>query len=68
MVNPFYEEGILGVRILDLPRLGSYMSRQVMRIIVRGEAFEVSVKTSTVNGILLARKPKYKDLKKLLNN
>jgi uncharacterized protein (DUF111 family) len=39
-----------------------------MRIIVRGDAFEVSVKISTVNGILLARKPEYKDLKKLLNN
>jgi uncharacterized protein (DUF111 family) len=30
-----------------------------------GEAFEVSVKTSTVNGILLARKPEYEDLKKI---
>ena len=59
------ETGTLGVRILDIPRLVAHRSRQVMCVIVGGEAFEVSVKTSTVNGKELARKPEYEDLKKI---
>jgi hypothetical protein len=37
----------------------------VIRVTVRGEAFDVSVKTSTVNGNVLAKKPEYEDLKKI---
>lgn len=59
------ETGTLGVRILDIPRLVAHRSRRVMRITVRGEAFDVSVKTSTVNGNVLAKKPEYEDLKKI---
>jgi len=59
------ETGTLGVRILDIPRLVARRSRKVMRVTVGGEAFEVSVKTSTVNGNVLAEKPEYEDLKKI---
>ena len=59
------ETGTLGVRILDIPRLVAHRSRQMIRVTVRGEAFEVSVKTSTVNGNVLAKKPEYDDLKKI---
>jgi hypothetical protein len=59
------ETGTLGVRILDIPRLVAHRTRQVIRVTVRGEAFDVSVKTSTVNGKVLAKKPEYDDLKKI---
>jgi hypothetical protein len=59
------ETGTLGVRILDIPRLVARRSRQVMRVTVGGEAFEVSVKTSTVDGNVVARKPEYEDLKRI---
>ena len=59
------ETGTLGVRILDIPRLVAHRTRQVMRVIVGGAAFDVSVKTSTVNGNVLAIKPEYEDLKKI---
>jgi uncharacterized protein (TIGR00299 family) protein len=59
------ETGTLGVRILDIPRLVAHRSRQVMRVTVEGRAFDISVKTSTVNGTVLAKKPEYEDLKKI---
>ena len=59
------ETGTLGVRILDIPRLVAHRARQAMRVSVGGEAFDISVKTSTVNGRLLAKKPEYEDLKKI---
>ena len=39
-----------------------------MRVIVGGAAFDVSVKTSTVNGNVLAIKPEYEDLKKIAHH
>jgi uncharacterized protein (TIGR00299 family) protein len=62
------ETGTLGVRILDIPRLVAHRSRQTIRVTVRGETFDVSVKTSTVNGNVLAKKPEYEDLKKIAQN
>lgn len=59
------ETGTLGVRILDIPRLVAHRTRQVMHVIVGGAAFDISVKTSTVNGNVLAIKPEYEDLKKI---
>ena len=59
------ETGTLGVRILDIPRIVAHRTRQVIRVYRRGEAFDISVKTSTVNGRLLAKKPEYDDLKKI---
>jgi hypothetical protein len=59
------ETSTLGVRILDIPRLVAHRTRQVMRVTVRGEVFDVSVKTSTVNGDVLVKKPEYEDLKKI---
>ena len=58
-------QGTLGVRILDIPRLVAHRTREVMRVMVGGEAFDISVKTSAVNGKLLAKKPEYEDLKKI---
>ena len=59
------ETGTLGVRILDIPRLVAHRSRQTMKVIVRGQEFAVSVKTSTVNGNIIAKKPEYEDLKQI---
>ena len=59
------ETGTLGVRILDIPRLVAHRTRQVISVTVRGEVFNVRVKTSTVNGNVLAKKPEYDDLKKI---
>jgi hypothetical protein len=59
------ETGTLGVRILDIPRLVAHRSRQPMRVTVEGQEFDISVKTSTVNGKLIAKKPEYEDLKRI---
>jgi hypothetical protein len=59
------ETGTLGVRILDIPRLVAHRSRQTMKVIVRGQEFAISVKTSTVNGNIIAKKPEYEDLKQI---
>jgi pyridinium-3,5-bisthiocarboxylic acid mononucleotide nickel chelatase len=59
------ETSTLGVRILDIPRLVAHRSRQEMQVTVGGEAFDISVKTSTINGNVLAKKPEYEDLKKI---
>jgi pyridinium-3,5-bisthiocarboxylic acid mononucleotide nickel chelatase len=66
LLNILMEEtGTLGVRLLDIPRLVAHRSRQIMRVTVGGKAFDISVKTSTVNGTVLAKKPEYEDLKKI---
>jgi pyridinium-3,5-bisthiocarboxylic acid mononucleotide nickel chelatase len=59
------ETGTLGVRVLDIPRLVAHRSRQIMRVAVGGKTFDISVKTSTVNGVVLAKKAEYEDLKKI---
>jgi len=59
------ETGTLGVRILDIPRLVAHRSRKVVHVTIAGQVFDISVKTSTVNGRVLAKKPEYEDLKKI---
>jgi pyridinium-3,5-bisthiocarboxylic acid mononucleotide nickel chelatase len=59
------ETGTLGVRILDTPRLVANRNRQVMKVLVEGQEFDISVKTSTVNGKVIAKKPEYEDLKRI---
>ena len=59
------ETGTLGVRILDIPRLVANRSRQTMNVMVGGQEFAISVKTSTVNGRIIAKKPEYDDLKRI---
>jgi pyridinium-3,5-bisthiocarboxylic acid mononucleotide nickel chelatase len=59
------ETGTLGVRILDIPRLVANRSRQTIRMMVGGQEFDISVKTSTVNGKIIAKKPEYEDLKRI---
>lgn len=59
------ETGTLGVRILDIPRLVAHRSRQMMRIMVEGQEFDISVKTSTVNGKTIAKKAEYEDMKRI---
>lgn len=59
------ETGTLGVRILDVPRLVALRSKQTEKVIAGGREFTISVKTSTVNGKIIAKKPEYEDLKKI---
>jgi pyridinium-3,5-bisthiocarboxylic acid mononucleotide nickel chelatase len=59
------ETGTLGVRILDIPRLVAHRTRKIMKVTVAGEGFDISIKTSTVDGNVLAKKPEYEDLKKI---
>jgi uncharacterized protein (TIGR00299 family) protein len=59
------ETGTLGVRILDIPRLVADRSRGLVRVTVAGCAFDVSVKTSSVNGKVISRKPEYEDLRRI---
>ena len=59
------ETGTLGVRILDIPRLVANRSRQTIKVMVGGQEFDISVKTSTVNDNIIAKKPEYEDLKRI---
>ena len=59
------ESGTLGVRVLDQPRLVAERNREVRRVTVGGRAFEVRVKTSTVDGRVIAVKPEHEDLRRI---
>jgi pyridinium-3,5-bisthiocarboxylic acid mononucleotide nickel chelatase len=59
------ETGTLGVRILDIPRLVANRSRQTIKVTVGGQVFDISVKTSMVNGKIISKKPEYEDLKRI---
>ncbi len=59
------ETSTLGVRILDILRLVANHSRQPMKVMVEGQEFDISVKTSTVDGKTIAKKPEYEDLKRI---
>lgn len=59
------ETGTLGVRILDIPRLVAHRVRQTTKIMVDGQEFDISVKTSTVDGKIIAKKAEYEDLKRI---
>ena len=50
------ETGTLGVRILDIPRLVAHRTRQIMRVTIEGEVFDVGIKTSTVDGNYTGKK------------
>jgi uncharacterized protein (TIGR00299 family) protein len=59
------ETGTLGVRVLDQPRLVAERTREARRVAVGGRAFEVRVKTSTVDGRVIAVKPEFEDLRRI---
>ena len=59
------ETSTLGVRILDILRLVANHSRRPMKVMVEGQEFDISVKTSTVDGKTIAKKPEYEDLKRI---
>lgn len=59
------ETGTLGVRILDVPRLVAERSRGTVRVTVAGCGFDVNVKTSSVSGKIISRKPEYEDLRRI---
>jgi pyridinium-3,5-bisthiocarboxylic acid mononucleotide nickel chelatase len=59
------ESGTLGVRVLDQPRLVAVREREVRPVTVGGREFEVQVKTSTVDGRVIAVKPEYEDLRRI---
>ncbi len=59
------ESGTLGVRILDQPRLVAERNREARTVTVGGRKFEVQVKTSTVDGRVVAVKAEYEDLRRI---
>ena len=59
------ESGTLGVRVLDQPRLVADRNRAVRQVMVGGRPFEVQVKTSIVDGRVIAVKAEYDDLRRI---
>ncbi len=59
------ESGTLGVRVLDQPRLVAERNRETRLVTVGGRAFEVQVKTSIVDGRVIAVKAEYDDLRRI---
>jgi len=59
------ESGTLGVRVLDQPRLVADRRRETHSVTVGGQRFEVQVKTSTVDGQVVAVKAEYEDLRRI---
>ncbi|MEN6518656.1 MAG: nickel pincer cofactor biosynthesis protein LarC [Methanospirillum sp.] len=59
------ESGTLGVRVLDQPRLVAERRREARTVTVGGRKFEVQVKTSTVDGRVVAVKAEYEDLRRI---
>jgi uncharacterized protein (TIGR00299 family) protein len=59
------ESGTLGVRVLDQPRLVAERRRETRAVTVAGRPFEVQVKTSSVDGRIVAVKAEYEDLRRI---
>jgi pyridinium-3,5-bisthiocarboxylic acid mononucleotide nickel chelatase len=57
------ETGSLGVRVHEFRKVVANRSKEIVPVTVGGREFLVRVKTSTVNGLLIAKKPEYEDLK-----
>ncbi len=56
------ETGTLGVRIQEVPKVVAHRSKELISVTVDGRAFPVRVKTSTLDGQVIARKPEHDDL------
>ncbi len=56
------ETGTLGVRICEVPKVVAHRSKERIPVTIDGRTFSVQVKTSTLDGRVVARKPEYDDL------
>jgi uncharacterized protein (TIGR00299 family) protein len=56
------ETGTLGVRISEVPKVVAHRSKERIPVTIDGRTFPVRVKTSTLDGRVVARKPEYDDL------
>ncbi|RXE56794.1 hypothetical protein ABH15_01110 [Methanoculleus taiwanensis] len=56
------ETGTLGVRIQEIPKVVAHRSKESIPVAVDGRTFPVRVKTSRLNGRIIARKPEHDDL------
>jgi len=56
------ETGTLGVRVHEFRKIVADRSREAVPVRLGGREYPVRVKTSTVNGRLIAEKPEYDDL------
>jgi hypothetical protein len=59
------ETGTLGVRIYEVPRLVAKRERSPVPVEIAGEWYEIRVKRSTVDGIPIALKPEFEDMKQV---
>lgn len=57
------ETGTLGVRIYEVPRLVADRQRSPVPFVIGGSRFDIRVKRSSVDGLPIAVKPEYEDLK-----
>ncbi|WP_214020990.1 nickel pincer cofactor biosynthesis protein LarC [Methanoculleus sp.] len=56
------ETGTLGVRVHEFRKVVAARERETVPVSLGGRVYPVRVKTSTVNGCLIAEKPEYDDL------
>ncbi|MDN7024887.1 nickel pincer cofactor biosynthesis protein LarC [Methanoculleus sp. FWC-SCC1] len=56
------ETGTLGVRICNVPKVVAHRSKERIPVTIGGRTFPVQIKTSTLDGRVVARKPEYDDL------
>ena len=59
------ETGTLGVRIYEVPRLVADRERGAVPFEIEGERYDIRVKHSTVDGIPIALKPEFEDMKRV---
>lgn len=59
------ETGTLGVRVQEISRVVADRVRERHSFTVQGQTFEIRVKTSRVDGMVISIKPEYEDLKKI---
>ena len=59
------ETGTLGVRIYEVPRLVAQRERGAVPFEIGGERYDIRVKRSTVDGIPIALKPEFEDMKRV---
>ncbi|MBT8507378.1 hypothetical protein AZH53_02895 [Methanomicrobiaceae archaeon CYW5] len=59
------ETGTLGVRIYEVPRLVAKRKRNTVPVEIAGGVYDIRVKRSTVDGIPIALKPEFEDMKQV---
>lgn len=59
------ETGTLGVRVREEPRLVADRKSEMLGVVINGQPFQVSIKTSRAGDRIIAVKPEYEDLKQI---